>query len=331
MKKSRTLFGLLLAGLLMSHASVQAQAPAATAAGYPNRPIRIIASAPPGGAYDFVARALAEGLRQGMGQTVVVENRAGAGGTIGTEVVAKSPPDGYTLIVGSTGPFAVAPSIFSQLRYDPSKDFAPIARLVRIPSYLVVHPSVPAKTVQELIALAKSKPGKLTYASSGNGLSQHTNVELFKAMTGTFILPVGYKGSGPANIDLLAGTVDMMIELGPQALPFIKAGKLRVLGVSTATRSAAMPDVPTIAESGVPGFDAYTWFALYAPAGTPKEIIDRLHAEAVKAFSNPDVATRLAGFGAEVALTTPAELAEFQAAELKKWTAVVKRANITAN
>ncbi|MDB5798798.1 MAG: Tripartite-type tricarboxylate transporter, receptor component TctC [Paucimonas sp.] len=297
-------------------------------AAYPSKPIRIIASAPPGGAYDFVARALAEGLRTSTGQVAVVENRAGAGGTIGTEAAAKSAPDGYTLLVGSTGPFSVAQSLYAQLRYDPVKDFAPVGRLVRIPSYLVVHPSVPAKNVQELIQLAKSRPGKLSYASSGNGLSQHTNMELFKFMTGTDILTVGYKGSGPANIDLLGGQVDMMIELGPQALPHVKAGKLRVLGVSTATRSAAMPDVPTIAESGVPGFDAFTWFALYAPAGTPKDIVQKLHAEITRIFSNPDVVNRLAGFGAEVALTTPEELAAFQAAETKKWTEVVKRAGI---
>ncbi|WP_151445716.1 Bug family tripartite tricarboxylate transporter substrate binding protein [Lacisediminimonas profundi] len=295
---------------------------------YPSKPIKIIASAPPGGAYDFVARALAEGLRVSTGQPGVVENKPGAGGMIGTEAAARSAPDGYTLMVGSTGPFSVTPSLYAKLRYDPVKDFVPIARIVRIPSYLVVHPSVPAKTVQELIQLARSQPGKLTYASSGNGLSQHTNVELFKFMTNTDILTVTYKGSGPANIDLLSGQVNMMIELGPQALPFVKAGRLRVLGVSTATRSAAMPDVPTIAESGVPGFDAFTWFALYAPAGTPAPIVQKLHGEVVKIFSNPEVVNRLAGFGAEVAVTTPDELAAFQAAETKKWSEVIKRAGI---
>ncbi len=322
MWKQSMLAALALAAGAMAPA-VQAQSD------YPTKPIKIIASAPPGGAYDFVARALAEGLR-GLGQPVVVENKSGAGGTIGSEAAARSAPDGYTLLVGSTGPFTVAPSIYPQLRYDPVKDFTPIARLVRIPSYLVVHPSVPAHSVQELIALAKSKPGKLSYGNSGNGLSQHTNMELFKAMTGTYILSVGYKGSAPANVDLLAGQIDMMIELGPQALPFVRAGKLRVLGVSTATRSAAMPEVPTIAESGVPGFDAYTWFALYAPANTPREIVQKLHAEVVKAFSNPEMAKRLAGVGAEVALSTPAELAEFQMAEEKKWSGVIKRAGIRA-
>lgn len=318
---------LFAAAALITAGSISGNAMAQS--GYPNKPIRIVASAPPGGAYDFVARALAEGLR-GLGQPVVVENKAGAGGTIGTENVAKAAPDGYSLLVGSTGPFSVAQSLYSQLRYDPVKDFVPIARLVRIPSYLVVHPSVPAKSVQELIQLAKSQPGKLTYASSGNGLSQHTNMELFKFMTGTDILSVGYKGSGPANIDLLGGQVHMMIELGPQALPHVKAGKLRVLGVSTATRSTAMPEVPTIAESGVPGFDAFTWFALYAPAGTPKEVVQKLHEEVTRIFSNPEMSNRLAGFGAEVALTSPEELAAFQAAETKKWSEVVKRAGIKA-
>jgi tripartite-type tricarboxylate transporter receptor subunit TctC len=321
---SKIAIGFISAATVMLHASAIAQS------NYPSRPIKIVASAPPGGAYDFVARAIANGLQVSMGQPVIVENKAGAGGTIGTEIVAKSPADGYTLIVGSTGPFAVAPSLYPQLPYDPTRDFAPIARLVKIPSYLIVNPQVLAKSVSELIALAKAKPGKLTYGSAGTGLSQHTNMELFKSMTGTSILGIGYKGSAPANVDLLSGTVDMMIELGPQALPFIKAGKLRVLGVSTATRSTAMPDVPTISESGVPGFDAYTWFALYAPAGTPKQVVDRLHDESVKALNKPDVAARLATYGAELALSTPAELAEFQASELKKWTAVVKSGDIKA-
>lgn len=319
-KRTATLVALVLLGPTTMQASAQET--------YPSKSIRIIASAPPGGAYDFVARALAEGLRSSMGQTVLVENRPGAGGLIGTEAAAKSAPDGYTLVVGSTGPFSVAQSLHKKLRFDPVKDFAPIARIVRIPSYLVVHPSVPANNVQELIALAKSKPGRLTYASTGNGLSQHTNMELFKSMTDTFILPVPYNGSGPANIDLLGGQVDMMIELGPQAIPYVKTNRLKVLAVSTPTRSQAMPDVPTIAESGVPGFDAFTWFALYAPAGTPQPILDRLSAEVKKTFTKPEVVERLAGFGAEVALSSPEELAAFQAAEAAKWAAVIKRAGI---
>ena len=192
----------------------------------------------------------------------------------------------------------------------------------------MVHPSVPANNVQELLALARSKPGKLTYASTGNGLSQHTNVELLKSMTDTFILPVTYRGSGPALIDFVAGRIDMMIELGPQAIPHIKTGRLKVLAVSTATRSEAMPEVPTFAESGVPGFDAFTWFALYAPAGTPMEIIEKVHAAMLKTFNEPAMKERLATIGAEVSLTTPDALAAFQASEAAKWSAVIKRAGI---
>lgn len=295
---------------------------------YPSKPIRIIAPAPPGGAYDFVARIVAEGLQRSFGQPAIVENRSGAGGTIGVDAAAKSPADGYTFVVGSTGPFAVSPSLYKSLRYDPVKDFAPIARLVRMPSYLVVHPSVPVNNVQELLQLAREKPGKLTYASTGNGLSQHTNVELLKSMANVFILPVTYRGSGPALIDFVGGRIDMMIELGPQAIPYIKSGRLKVLAVSTATRSEAMPEVPTIAESGVPGFDAFTWFALYAPAGTPKEIIERVHASMVKTFGEPTMKERLATIGAEVSITTPEALAAFQASETAKWSAVIKRAGI---
>lgn len=295
---------------------------------YPEKPIHIIAPAPPGGAFDFVARAAAEGLQKALGQPVIVDNRSGAGGLIGVEAAAKSPGDGYTLVVGSTGPFSVAQSLYKQLRFDPVKDFVPIARLLRMPSYVVVHPGVQANNMKELLALARAHPGRLTYASTGNGLSQHTNVELLKSMANIFILPVPYRGSGPANVDLLGGQVDMMIELGPQAIPFVKAGKLKVLAVTTATRSQAMPEVPTVAESGVPGFDAFTWFALYAPAGTPREIIQKLHGELVTIFSQPEVKTRMAAIGAELALSSPEELKSFQSTEIGKWSAVIKRVGI---
>ena len=312
---------LLIAVLALASSAVQAQP-------YPNKPIHVIAPAPPGGAYDFVARVLAEGLQRNLGQPVVVDNKSGAGGMIGVEAAAKSPADGYTLVIGSTGPFAVAQSLYTKLRYDPVKDFVPIARIVRMPSYLVVNPGVKADSVKELLALVRANAGKLSYGSTGNGLSQHTNMELFKSMAGLFILPVTYRGSGPALTDLLGGQVDMMIELGPQAIPQVKAGKLRVLAVSTATRSEAMPEVPTLAESGVPGFDAFTWFALYAPAGTRAEIVQQLHASVLKIFSDPQAKTRLAAIGTEVAVTTPQELAAFQAEETRKWSAVIRHAGI---
>jgi tripartite-type tricarboxylate transporter receptor subunit TctC len=296
--------------------------------GYPAKPIRIIASQPPGGAFDMVARAVAEGMTRVWGKPVIVENRTGAGGLIGVEAAARATPDGYTFVIGSTGPFAVSPSLVKDLRFDPVKDFAPVARICKMPSYLVVNANVPVSNVREFLAYARAHPGKLSYASTGNGLSQHTNVELLKNMANLFIVPITYRGSGPAVSDLLGRHVDMMIELGPQVIPHIKAGRLKVLATTSSTRTEAMPDVPTLAESGVPGFEAFTWFALYAPAGTPKAIIEAAHGAVVKTFEDPDVKARLAGIGAEVALTGPEELASFQAGEAKKWAAVIRRAGI---
>jgi tripartite-type tricarboxylate transporter receptor subunit TctC len=295
---------------------------------YPGKVIRVIAPAPPGGAYDFAARLVAEGLQRAWGQPVVVENRAGAGGTIGTEAAAKSAADGYTLLMGSTGPMSVSPSLIRQLRYDPIKDFVPVARLLKIPSYLVVHPSLPVHNVKEFLAYAKANQGKLSYASTGNGLSQHTNMELLKSMTGLFITPITYRGSGPALNDLLGNQVQVMVELGPQAIPLVKAGKLRVLATTSPSRTLAMPDVPTLSESGVPGFEAFTWFAVYVPAGTPREIVQRLHAQLGQIFKQPETVERLTGLGAEVAMSTPDELARFQASEAAKWAGVIKRAGI---
>ncbi|RSZ29591.1 tripartite tricarboxylate transporter substrate binding protein [Variovorax beijingensis] len=301
---------------------------AANADTWPSRPVKIIAPAPPGGPYDYVARALADGLQRSLGQPFVVENRAGAGGTIGVDAAAKSAPDGYTLVVGSTGPMSVAPGMFRKLRYDPEKDFAPVARLVKMPGYLVVHPSLGVDNVKDFLAKVRADPGKFSYASTGNGFSQHTNMELLKNMANLFVVPITYRGSGPAVTDLLGGQVQMMMELGPVVIPHVKAGRLKVLAASTAARTEAMPEVPTLNESGVKGFDAYTWFALYAPAGTPVDIVQKLHAETAKVLNQPELKSRLASQGAEVALTTPVELAAFQAAETKKWTSVIHRAGI---
>jgi tripartite-type tricarboxylate transporter receptor subunit TctC len=295
---------------------------------YPEKPITVIASQPPGGAFDMMARLVADALQKAWGQPVIVENKSGAGGLIGVSAAAKSPADGYTLVIGSTGPFAVSPSLISKMPFDPVKDFAPIARLARMPSYLVVNPKVPVSNMKEFLAYAKANPGKLSYASTGNGLSQHTNVELLKSMASLFILPVPYRGSGPAMNDLLGHQVDMMIELGPQAIPQIRAGRLKVLATTSATRTEAMPEVPTLAESGVAGYEAFTWFAVYAPVGTPPEIVAKVSAEINKAFKHDDVRSRLAGVGAEVALTGPDELRAFQASETSKWSAVIKRAGI---
>lgn len=303
-------------------------ASAQSARSYPEKPITVIASQPPGGAFDMMARLVADALQKAWGQPAIVENKSGAGGLIGVAAAAKSPADGYTLVIGSTGPFAVSPSLISKMPFDPVKDFAPIARLARMPSYLVVNPKVPVSNMKEFLAYAKANPGKLSYASTGNGLSQHTNVELLKSMASLFILPVPYRGSGPAMNDLLGHQVDMMIELGPQAIPQIRAGRLKVLATTSATRTEAMPEVPTLAESGVAGYEAFTWFAVYAPVGTPPEIVAKVSAEINKAFKHDDVKSRLAGVGAEVALTGPDELRAFQASETSKWSAVIKRAGI---
>ncbi|MFS2100371.1 Bug family tripartite tricarboxylate transporter substrate binding protein [Variovorax sp. Varisp85] len=313
---------------ILAAVAAMAVSVAANADTWPSRPVKIIAPAPPGGPYDYVARALADGLQRSLGQPFVVENRAGAGGTIGVDAAAKSAPDGYTLVVGSTGPMSVAPGMFRKLRYDPEKDFAPVARLVKMPGYLVVHPSLGVDNVKDFLAKVRAEPGKFSYASTGNGFSQHTNMELLKNMANLFVVPITYRGSGPAVSDLLGGQVQMMIELGPVVIPHVKTGRLKVLAASTAARTEAMPEVPTLNESGVKGFDAYTWFALYAPAGTPADIVQKLHAETAKVLNQPELKSRLASQGAEVALATPAELAAFQAAETKKWTSVIHRAGI---
>lgn len=322
--RRRTVLG--LAALTASPWNVLAQSVPA----YPAKPIRIIASQPPGGAFDMIARAVAEGMTRTWGKPAFVENRTGAGGLIGVEAAARATPDGYTFVIGSTGPFAVSPSLVKDLRFDPVKDFAPVARIATMPSYLVVNANVPVNSVREFLAYAKANPGKLSYASTGNGLSQHTNVELLKSMANIFIVPITYRGSGQAVSDLLGRQVDMMIELGPQVIPHIKAGRIKVLATTSATRTQAMPEVPTLAESGVPGYEAFTWFGLYAPAGTPKAILDAAHGCVVKTFDDPEVKSRMGAIGAEVAVSRPEELAAFQAREAKKWSAVIRRAGIQA-
>ena len=295
---------------------------------YPSKPIRIVAPFPPGGSADFTARVIAEHFSKAFGQPAVVENVPGAGGVIAAERNAKAAPDGYTLIVGSTGIMSVNASLLKNLGYDPAKDFTPVSLVIRVPSYLVVNPKVPATSVKELIAYARANPGRLTYASAGNGTSQHTNPELFKSMAKAFILPITYRGSAPAMAALMSGEVDMMIELGPTAIPRIKGGRIKALAASTAQRTRAMPDLLTIAESGLPGFDAYTWFGIAGPPGMPRDIVARLHAEIVNAVAPPEVRSRLEAIGAEVVAGTPEEFAEFQKKEAVKWAKVVKDAGI---
>jgi len=295
---------------------------------YPSKPIRIVAPFPPGGSADFTARIIAEHFSKAFGQPAVVENVPGAGGVIAAERNAKAAPDGYTLIVGSTGIMSVNASLLKNITYDPAKDFTPISLVIRVPSYLVVNPKVPANSVKELIAYARANPGRLTYASAGNGTSQHTNPELFKSMAKAFILPITYRGSAPAMAALMSGEVDMMIELGPTAIPQIKAGRIKALGASTAQRTRAMPDIPTIAEAGLPGFDAFTWFGIAGPPGMPRDIVQRLHAEIVNAVAPAEVRARLEAVGAEVVANSPEEFAQFQKQEAAKWAKVVRDAGI---
>jgi len=301
---------------------------AAVAQPYPSKPIRIVAPFPPGGSADFTARVIAEHFSRAFGQPAVVENVPGAGGVIAAERNAKAAPDGYTLIVGSTGIMSVNASLLKNITYDPARDFTPVSLVIRVPSYLVINPKVPANSVKELIDYARANPGRLTYASAGNGTSQHTNPELFKSMAKAFILPITYRGSSPAMAALMSGEVDMMIELGPTAIPQIKAGRIKALGASTAQRTRAMPEIPTIAESGLPGFDAYTWFGIAGPPGMPRDIVMRLHTEIVNAVAPPEVRAKLEAIGAEVVANTPDEFAEFQKKEAAKWATVVKDAGI---
>lgn len=301
---------------------------AAFAQPFPSKPIRIVAPFPPGGSADFTARVIAEHFGKAFGQPAVVENVPGAGGVIAAERNAKAVPDGYTLIVGSTGIMAVNASLLKNLAYDPAKDFTPVSLVIRVPSYLVINPKVPVASVRELIDYARANPGKLTYASAGNGTSQHTNPELFKSLAKVFILPITYRGSSPAMAALMSGEVDMMIELGPTAIPQIKGGRIKALGASTAERTRAMPDLPTIAEAGLPGFDAFTWFGIAGPPGMPRDIVARLHSEIVNAVAPPEVRARLEAVGAEVIAGTPEEFAEFQKKEAAKWARVVKDAGI---
>lgn len=297
---------------------------AAVAQPFPTRPIRIIVPYPPGGALDVTARAIAHEIMKQFEQPVVVENRAGAGGNVGSAEVARAAPDGYTLLAITSAIHAINPALYAKMPFDPNKDFAPIASLVLLNNVLVVHPSVPAKSVQELIALAKSQPGKMTFASSGSGTTVHLSGELFKSMAGVDMLHIPYKGSAPAVADLLAGHVNIMFENIPAVAQLIRNGKLRPLGVTGAKRSPLFPDLPTIAESGLPGYASSVAYGLVAPAGTPKEIIDRLNAAAVKGANSKEFRERMEPLGYEIIPGSPEDMAEMLKAETVRWAPVIK-------
>ena len=296
----------------------------AVAQAYPVKPVRMVVPFPAGGATDIVGRLIALKLSESWGQQVIVDNRGGAGGTIGSDLAAKSAPDGYTLLIGTSSTHAIAPSLYSKLPYDPVRDFASVTLVASATILLAVHPSLPAKTVRDLIALGKRKPNALSFASSGNGGISHLIGEHFKSAGGIQMLHVPYKGDTPALVDLVGGQVHLMFGTAVSFLPYVKAGRLNALAVTNPKRSPIVPDVPTVAESGLPGFEALQWFGIFVPAGTSKDIVARLNGEIVKIVRLPDVRERLTGLGAEVVGNTPEQFAAFQKADTVKWAAVVK-------
>ena len=299
--------------------------PAMAQPGFPDKPIMLVVPFPPGGPTDAMARTLAAEMKNRLGQPVIVENRAGAGGNIGADYVARAAADGQTLLFGTSGPLAINASLYRKISYDPIKSFAPVIQIGHLPNILVVHPSVPAKDVKELIAYAKAQPGKLSYASSGNGASSHLAGVLFNEKAGVDLQHIPYKGTGPALNDLLGGQVSASFTDVLTALPYVKTGKLRALGIATITRSQALPELPTIAEQGVPGYDVSVFFGVVAPAGTPLDRIAKLNQAFVEVLASPKVKELFAVQGLESAPDhTPAQLAKFIAAQKASWAAVVK-------
>ena len=302
----------------------------AQASGYPNKPVRIVVPFAVGGIADTFGRVIGIKLTEAWGQPVIIENKTGAGGNIGAEVVAKSPPDGYTLVVGNNGTHAVNVNLFKTIPFDPVKDFIPIAHIMEAEGLLVVNPSVKANSVREIVDLARAQPGKLSYASGGLGTTSHLAGELFKSTAKVDIVHVPYKGNSPAIADLLSGQTQLSFATMPTVLPHVKAGKLRAIASIGLARTIALPDVPTVAESGLPGFEVSNWIGLFAPAGTPADIVAKLNAEVQKIMQSPDVQKRLEAEGARFIPTTPGQFASFQREELIKWAKIIKDANIKA-
>ncbi len=296
------------------------------AQGYPSKPVRIVVPFPPAGPTDAVARQLAQKLTETFNQSFIIDNRPGAGGNIGAEIVAKAPADGYTLLIGTTS-HAINPSLYKNMGYDMMRDLLPINLLTKVPLVLAVHPDIPAKTLAEFIALAKRPGSKLTYASSGSGTSTHLAAELFKSMTGTQMTHVPYKGSAPALNDLMGGQVAAMFDLSLSMMPHVKTGRLRALAVTSEKRAKIAPDLPTLVESGIPGYEATAWNGLLAPAGTPKEVIHEINRSVREIFTTPDMVHRLALGGAEPHLGSPEDFQNFLRAEIEKWSRVVKNSD----
>lgn len=296
---------------------------------YPERPIRLIVSFPPGGSTDVTARILSPKLSELLGKQVVVDNRPGAASTLGTELVAKAAPDGYTLLMSDTT-FGIVPALYEKLPYDAERDLAAVSQVISVPAVLVVHPALPVHSVKELVALARAKPGQLNFGSGGVGTPVHMAGELLKLAARIDIVHIPYKGAGPALSDLLGGHFQMMFPTLPSVIPYIRSGKLRALAVTSGRRSAAFPTLPTMAEAGVPGVTSVAWFGVHAPAATPKAIIERLHADIVKALQDPTVRTRYASEGSDIIASAPGEFARFVSGEIAQWKKVVKQAGIKA-
>ncbi len=306
---------------LCAAAAVQAQA-------WPSKPIHLVVPFAPGGTSDILGRAIAQKLHDAWGQAVVIDNVPGAGGSLGADRVAKAAPDGYTLLMAHIGNLAVAPAIYPKLPYDPVKSFAPVAWVASVPNVLVVHPSVPAKNLQELVALAKSKPGQLNYGTGGNGSAAHLATEYLKLRSKTFMVHVPYRGTAPAVTDLLSGQLQLMFTGAPVLLPFIKSGQLRALAVSSSKRLEQLPEVPTVGESGYPGFEADQWYGVVAPAGTPHEVVLKLNAQINHALSSAELRTRLQSEGAMAMPSTPEAFGQLIGREIARWKPVVQAGNI---
>jgi tripartite-type tricarboxylate transporter receptor subunit TctC len=311
--------------LLLGLASAQL----APAQGFPARPVRLVVPYAAGGPVDIVGRILGQKLSEAFHQQVIVDNRAGGGGNIALEIVARAAPDGYTLLMGANGVIAINPSLYKTMPVDTQKDFAPISMVASSPMILVVHPSVAAGSVKELIALAKARPGAINYASSGSGSTAHLSSELFKSMARINMVHVPYKGAGPALTDLVGGQVQIMFTGVSSTLPFVKSGKLKALAVSSEKRLPLLPDMPTVAES-LPGYEVLTWYGVFAPAATPRDILDRLHATLVEVLATPDAKARLATLGADVQTNTPQAFAQAVARETAKWARIVKESGARA-
>ena len=310
---------ILFGALLGSHAAL-----AQTAANYPARTVRFIAPFPPGGSTDLLARLVALKLSEAWGQQVIVENRGGAAGTIGVELAARAAPDGYTIVMGHVGTFGVNPTLYPKLPYDAIRDFAPITVLATVPNGMAVHPSLPVKTARDFVALAKAKPGELLYASGGSGSASHLAGEYFKLLTKIEMVHVPYKGTAPAMISMISGQTTMTITGMVALMPHVKSSRLKLLGVATLKRLSIMPEIPTINESGVPGYDANQWYGVLAPAATPRDIIVKLNTDIIKVLARPDVKERLAADGAQPVGNTPEQFAAHIKSEIARWAPVVK-------